>query len=119
MAKELVKVSKVIDGNKVTGEAQYDFGGDLQGAIALFGDKVVYEVFKDGAMVKVQNPLRRLLEAQATAQEIQDYADSYKLGQGGTRIVDPVKAFMSKYEGMSAEEQMDMLKKLKAAQAGK
>jgi hypothetical protein len=114
MAKEPVKVSKVVDGRELTGEALYDFGGDLKGAIDLFGEKVVYEVFKGGAMVKVQNPLRRLLEQGATDVELQDYADKYMLGQRHLGIPDTEKAFLEKFKRMSPEEKAKTLEKLGA-----
>jgi hypothetical protein len=117
MAKIDVKATKVIDGIERQACVQYDFGDNLQDAVAKFGEKAVYDDFVASAKITLQAGMRRLLEAGKSEAEIASALATWKPGVKMERMVDPVAALMNKFGTMSEEEQLALIEKLKSMKA--
>ena len=61
-------------------EVDYDFGTTLAEAVALFGDAVVFSIYRAKAEIIIQDNCRRMLVAGKTDDEIRQYIAGYKLG---------------------------------------
>jgi hypothetical protein len=117
MAKITVKASKVIDSIERNAAIDYDFGDSLQDAVTRFGEKAVYDDFIASAKITLQAGMRRLLEAGKSEAEIASALATWKPGVKMERMVDPVVALMTKFGGMSEDEQLALIEKLKAMKA--
>jgi hypothetical protein len=92
----------------------YDFGGDLDGAIALFGKEVVYANFVRSSVITAQAAMRRFMEDGKAQDEIVGKMAGWKPGVPLERVVDPIAATLSRFASMTPEEQIELLNKLKA-----
>jgi len=92
----------------------FDFGGDVQAAIALFGAEVVYSGFVRSAVITAQSILRKAIEGGLDDAACVAKLDGWKPGVSLTRVVDTTAAFLRKFEAMSQEEQAAEIAKLKA-----
>jgi len=101
---------------------EYNIGEDLNEAINLFGDAVVYSAFKQSAVIDVQAVIRRMLEAGKSEEEIQNYLSSYKLGvrttSGGGRR-DSYKAALEALLSASPEEREAKIAEIRAKLAAR
>lgn len=79
MAKETISAKTGKDGAEIT--AQYDFGGNLDGAIKLFGADAVFKVFRAGATVALQGAMRGWAGQNKKGAELQALADKWKPAQ--------------------------------------
>lgn len=101
-----------------TGE--YDFGQNLNDAVAMFGADVVYNNFVDSAVITLQGLVRGKLSKGMTDSDIADVVSKWKPGvtlrTHGTK--DPMAAIKAKFAGMTAEEKAAFIDKLTALAAG-
>jgi len=97
-------------------EGEYDFGGDVEGAIEKFGADVVYNHFRLSAGLQVGARVRDLLQAGKNDAEIQAYLDGYKIGVKAQRASkkDPRSAYKDKLMSLSPEEREAEFQKLLA-----
>lgn len=100
----------------------YDFGGNLEAAVATYGNELVYSCFEDSAVIALQNRVRAWLVAGLTDEEISAKVAEWKLGvkasrAGGTKK-DPIAAFKAAFSSMSEEEKQAMIRDLKSALQG-
>lgn len=79
MAKEVVTAKTGKDGPETS--IQYDFGGDLEGAIKLFGKDAVFKVFRAGGTVALQGAMRGWIGQNKKGAELQALADKWKPAQ--------------------------------------
>jgi len=114
MALTEIKATKKIDGVEKTAAVAYDFGADLPESIDKFGADVVFTNFKRTAVITAQAAIRRMLEGGKGEEEIATTMQSWKPGVALERTVDPVASLVGKWDSYSPEEQMEILKKLKA-----
>lgn len=108
MAEIRVKSGKV-PGREFVG--QKNLGANLQEATALWpnGEAVVFSMYEDATIVKLQGIARSAMEKGATDEEIQARLDSYVLGvvqRGERRAADPVEKIVALIRSgkMSVEE---------------
>ena len=86
----LIKVKCPKAGDRES-QFNYDFGGSIAEAVTLFGDSVVFGVYSDQAVIKIQAICRKKMEAEETDMAIQAYLDGYKLGDKRESAVGAVK----------------------------
>lgn len=102
-------------------EVRYDFGSDLQDAIAKFGDEVVFSNFCVGAKTALRNKLYSLthdadkpencVTAEAAVQALADW----KPGVAGSRsAADPLEKLAAKFASATQEEKLAKLEQIKA-----
>lgn len=123
MSKEIVKVktAKVKDGGEpASTQFEYDFGDNLQHAVSLWGENVVFTLFKAKAEIQVQDLARNALVAGKTPDEAAQLAASHKLGASTVVAKDPVAQGVAALAKMTAEERRNFLLELqkKAAELG-
>ena len=107
-------------GDGKTAVISYEFGADLAGSVALFGEDAVHSCFVGDGKVSVQAGMRRLLTAGKTQEEVQAYFNTYKIGVKAAPVsVDPVQRLLGKFASMTSEEQADLLNKLREAAKAK
>lgn len=92
----------------------YDFGGDLEGAKAKFGEKVVYDNFVRSGKITIQAAIRRFAEQGLDENQIADKVSNIVLGVAAERVVDPIAATINKFASLSPEAQAELLSKLKS-----
>jgi hypothetical protein len=109
-----IKASKKIDGVDKEATILYDFGGDLDGAVILFGKEVVYANFVRSSVITAQAAMRRFIEDGKSQDEIASKMAGWKPGVPLERVVDPIAATLNKFAAMTPEEQIGLINKLKA-----
>jgi hypothetical protein len=95
----------------------YEIGKDLEDAKRIFGEKIVYAMYKRGIVVAAQAPARQLLSAGADAMQIQEHMRTWKPGELAPRAArtgDPVAKFMMDFDNASVEKQAEMIASLQA-----
>lgn len=105
----------------ISTEFQYDFGDNLAAATAMFGEGVVFSLFKAKAVIQVQDMARNALVAGKSPAEAAELASKHKLGESTAVAKDPVAVGLKALEGMNPEQRkafMDLLK-AKAAELNK
>lgn len=124
MATEMVKctsskiVTKDAQGNvveeKKDQEVQipFNFGDNLQDAIALHSETQVYNLYKAKGVIAVQDAARRLLTAGKTPEEVSALMKDFKFGTTMRAPVDPKAAAISAMSAMSPEEKKAFLAEL-------
>ena len=113
MANEIVATKK-IEGVEKQATFVFDFGGNVDEAIKLFGADVVYANFVRSAVITAQAAMRRYLEDGLNNDEIVAKMQAWKPGVQMERVVDPVAATLSKFASMTPEEQAALISKLKS-----
>ena len=95
---------------------EYDFGGNLEAAVGLFGADVVYSNFEDNVVIGLQGLVRRNLEKKddkfMSDEEIRAAVEAWAPGVGAKRG-DPLAALMSRFQKLTPEKQAEMIAKLK------
>lgn len=90
----------------------YPLGDTLEEACELFGEDVVYNMYKGQATVRIQAGLRSCLEKGIDPVA---WAASYKLGVKAPSIIaDPKAAADAAISRMTDEERLALLEKMKA-----
>jgi hypothetical protein len=107
-----IKAKKDAEGAEMS--VLYDFGDNLDGAIAKFGADVVYDNYVRSAKITIQAAMRRWAAAGKTENEIADLVGAMKIGVAAERVVDPIGATLKKFATMTPEEQSALLEKLRA-----
>jgi hypothetical protein len=109
-----IKATKKIGDVDKESMITYDFGGDLDGAIAKFGKEVVYANFVRSSVITAQAAMRRYMEDGKAQDEIISKMSAWKPGVPLERTVDPIAATLARFQSMSAEDQLELLNKLKS-----
>ena len=126
MAREVVEAKyqlKDEHGNTLTDEegkanysgvqVEYDFGDDLDGAVALAGAEVVFSNYKANSKVALQSIMRAKNKAGVYADTIQAFVDTWKPGMVIERTaVAPENAIMNAFPNWSDEKKAEFLAKL-------
>jgi len=112
MALTEITATKVIEGVEKSGTFLFDFGADVNEAIAKFGAEVVFSNFKRSSIITAQAAIRRLLEAGKTQDEIEEAMKAWAPGVSLERTIDPVRALQNKFATMSPEEQQALIDQL-------
>ena len=93
-----------------TGQVNYDFGDNLDAAIALCGEEVVHSQYKANSKVALQSIIRAKLRAGSTPEQLQTLADSWKPGMVVEKTtVDPEAAIRTAFQGWSDEKKAEFL----------
>ena len=95
----------------------YDFGNNLQDAVARFGEDVVFSNMQQSMKISLQALIRRGFDKGVTDEEITAQAAAWKPGVAAQRQSDPVAAVLSKWATLSPEKKAELLKQLKSMQA--
>ena len=105
-----IEVTATKDGQEAT--LNYDFGSDINDAIAKFGAEVVFTNFRQAAKIALQARMRSRMEKKGNVQEL---ATIWKPGiQLERAAVDPVVAAKNAFANMSAEDREAFLNELRA-----
>lgn len=92
---------------------EYDFGDDLDAAVALCGADVVFSQYKANAKVALQGILRAKKKAGLADAAIQTVADAWKPGMVAERTaVDPAVAIQNAFATWTDEKKANFLAKL-------
>jgi len=92
----------------------YDFGENLEGAKAKFGDDVVYSNFVRSAKITIQAAIRRWAAAGLDEATIAEKVKTLVIGVAADRVVDPIATTLSRFASLAPEQQAELLQKLKA-----
>ena len=114
MALTEIKASKKIGDVEKEAAIAYDFGANLDEAVAKFGAEVVFTNFKRTAVITAQAAIRRMIEDDKPIEEITSKMASWKPGVALERVIDPVASLVGRWDSYSQEEQNEILKKLKS-----
>jgi len=109
-----IKAKKVIGDETKDAVVYYDFGENLEQALDLFDEKVIFSNFRASAKITAQAAMRRYLEAGKSAEEIAELMKNWKPGVALERKSDPVAAFKAKFASMSEADKIKALAELKA-----
>lgn len=107
-----------VDGQKVqvAATADYDFGKDLDDAVAKHSKEVVFANYRANGKVTIQALIGRGIEAKDPGEKIKGNVAAYKLGIPSERIAkDPTRDILAEWPSMSEAERQEFLKKLKAS----
>lgn len=93
---------------EVTGEASatctYDFGTDIDSAVALFGADVVFNNFRQNAVISAQSRMRSLMNQGLSGDELQAKISEWKPGIKTLTRKSPVDKLKDLLSGRSPEE---------------
>ena len=105
----VIAVTAKKDGKEAT--VNFDFGTDLETAVDMFGDAVVFSRFRAASKIDLQSVMRRYLDAGKDCQEL---LTLWKPGVTLERIVDPKAAAKNAFAKMDAAEKEAFLAELRA-----
>jgi len=109
-----IKAKKVIGDDTKGAVIYYDFGENLEQALDLFDEKVIFSNFRASVKITAQAAMRRYLDAGKSQEEIAELMKSWKPGVALERKSDPVAAFKAKFASMSEADKIKALAELKA-----
>ena len=107
-----------VDGQKtqVSATADYDFGKDLDDAVAKHSKEIVFSNYRANGKVTIQALIGRHIDAKDNNEKIKASVAAYKLGVPSERVAkDPTKDILAEWPSMSEAERQEFLKKLKAS----
>jgi hypothetical protein len=116
MAVSEIKATKKIGDVEKDAVVAFDFGGDLDAAVELFGKDVIYANFVRSAVITAQAAIRRMLEDGKNQEEVTAKMASWKPGTPLERVSDPIGATIAKFGALSNEDQAALIEKLMAMQ---
>jgi cellobiose phosphorylase len=104
------------DGTEVNASTEfaYEFGSTLAEAVSMFGESVVFSLYKAKATIQVQDLARNALLAGKTSEEAAQLASKHKLGESTSVGKDPVVQGLKALEGMTQEQRTAFILALKA-----
>lgn len=109
-----ITATKKVDDELRSVTANYDFGENLEGAVLLHNEDVVFSNYRASGKITIQGMMRRMITAKKSDEEIQSAVLNYKLGAPTERKAkDPTKAIMDAWPTMSEEDRQEFLKSLK------
>ena len=109
---EIVKASA--PSLKKEAEFSVDFGTDLAEMVALYGEDIVHERAGRAMKIESQAAARTMLMAEKEPIEVVNYMENtWKPGEG----TDSQTSVINKFKGMTAEDQLEMLKQLEELRA--
>lgn len=94
----------------------YDFGDNLQDAVAKFGEEVVFSNMRQSMKISLQALLRRGIDKAQEDSVILAQAAAWKPGVATERQSDPAANVLAKWGMLSPEQKAELLKKLKTMQ---
>ena len=95
----------------------YDFGENLQDAIAKFGEDIIFTNAIQSMKISLQALIRRGFDKGLDNDTIAAQAAAWKPGVAAQRTADPVATITAKWAALDAEARAELLKKLKSMQA--
>ena len=95
----------------------YDFGDNLQAAVAKFGEEVVFSNMQQSMKISLQALIRRGFDKGLDDEAIVSQAASWIPGVATQRAADPVATITAKWQSLDPEARAELLKKLKSMQA--
>jgi hypothetical protein len=116
MAVSEIKATKKIGDVGKEAVIAFDFGGDCDAAVALFGKDVVYANFVRSAVITAQAAIRRMLDDGKGQEEVTSKMAGWKPGTPLERISDPIGATIAKFGALSEADQAALIEKLMAMQ---
>lgn len=102
--------------DKAKHTVQYNLGSNLQEAINLWGEDVVFKLYHAKAVIKIADTCRPMSEDGKSDAEVQAFVDSMKLDapvQRAKAPKDPVAAFLASFAKMTPEAQIAALQQIK------
>jgi len=96
----------------------FDFGDDLNAAVELCGEEVVFSQYVSAAKVALQGVIRGKINAGLSHDAIQEAVSSWKPGMVMARVqVDPLEAVLAAAATWSPEKRQEYIDKLLAGGA--
>lgn len=95
------------------GTFEYDFGTSVDEAVKKFGEEVVFNYFRQAAIIKAQGFVRRKLEAGASVEEAQEALNGWTPGAIQRQAKSKKEKVLSFFSSLSDEEKLEVLKALK------
>ena len=96
----------------------FDFGDDLNAAVELCGEEVVFSQYVSAAKVALQGVIRGKINAGLSHDDIQEAVSSWKPGMVMARVqVDPLEAVLAAAATWSPEKRQEYIDKLLAGGA--
>lgn len=111
---EVTAQGKTSDGTARSVTVDYDFGENLEEAVGLVGEAVVFANYKASAKITLQALVRRHIAAGDDDDKIVAAVDAWKPGMPSERKVkDPTKNILEAWPKMSEADRADFLRQLK------
>jgi hypothetical protein len=95
-----------VEGEKVSASADVEIGNSLQDATELYGEPCVWDLFKRGATLAIQQRIGALLRSGKSAKEAnKEVSSNFRLDQRATRAKKSVEEKVGAlFEGLSPEQ---------------
>ena len=95
-----------VEGEKISATANVDIGDNLEAAVSQFGEACVFDLYKRGATLAVQQRLGALVRAGHSAKDAgKEVSDNFRLDQRATRQKKSVEdKVLGLFEGMDAAQ---------------
>lgn len=95
-----------VDGEKISASANIEIGETLDAAVSEYGEACVFDLYKRGATLAVQQRLGALVRAGHSPEDAgNDVSANFRLDQRATRQKKSVEdKVLSLFEGMGAEQ---------------
>jgi len=98
---------------------EYEFGTNLEGALELFEEEVVFELFKRAAVTDLQNFIRRQMfnddDVAVPSEIVQDLVNEWEPGTAHRRAVAKVAKLTEQATALSTEDREALIAQLQAA----
>lgn len=116
-AMEVTSKRKQEDGSVIEHTVQYDFGSNLQDAVAKFGEETVFGQFVKKSKIDLQTLMGSRLTEGKTADEINAEVAEWQPSGEVKQKASPKQKIIKAYASMSDDEKRALLAKLQAEMA--
>ena len=100
-----------VDGEKISASADVNIGETIEDAIGIYGEPCVFDLYKRGATLAVQQRIGALIRQGVSPKDAsKDVSSNFRLDQRATRAKKSVEDKVLKlFEGMDAEQVAQVL----------
>lgn len=109
----LVKASKVVEGEKREGEIEWNPGANLSEAAEMYGEDTVFDLYRRAAVIKLQAAMRQRLEQGADQSMIEAEFGDWRPDVDRTPTRDPKAAILSNFNKLTPEEREALIAQLR------
>lgn len=109
-----VKATTDLNGEKIVAVADLAFGDNLNDAIELYGEDLVYNLYIQKIVIKAQDFMRNWIKAGKSPEEVnQMMSDWTPEATGPSLAKDPTAAYLARLSRMTPDEQRAALEELR------
>lgn len=101
-------------GEKVETVVNLELGDNLEGAVAKYGDELIFDHFVRSSKVRAQATIRSLVAAGKSQAEIEEFFKTWRPDTTRARTKDPVASITKNFGNLTVDQKKELLAALKS-----